>query len=370
MSASDTHSSGASERVHHLLDALHAEISRSWTLMEVCGGQTHAILRHGLDQLIPPQLELIHGPGCPVCVTAAETIDRALQLAALQDVILCSYGDMLRVPGTGPAHLLQARAAGADVRLVTAPLDALTLARAHPERQVVFFAVGFETTAPATALLAHQAWSSGTQNLSLLVAHVRVPPAMEAILAAPGCRVQGFLAAGHVCAVMGREEYEPIAAGQRLPIVITGFEPVDLLEGMLRAVRQLERGEGRVEDAYPRARAGEGNATARALIERVFCRSDRRWRGLGVLPASGLSLRPPYDALDAERRFPPAARPVPAGNGTGDQGCISGQVLQGLARPDACPSFGRGCSPERPLGAPMVSAEGACAAYWRYRQRA
>ncbi|MBC1261585.1 hydrogenase formation protein HypD [Synechococcus sp. BSF8S] len=360
-------SSSASAPVHHLLDALHNEISRSWTLMEVCGGQTHAILRHGLDQLIPRQLELIHGPGCPVCVTAAETIDRALQLASLPEVILCSYGDMLRVPGSGPDHLLQARAAGADVRLVTAPLDALALARAHPERQVVFFAVGFETTAPATALLAHQALSSGTQNLSLLVAHVRVPPAMEAILAAPHCRVQGFLAAGHVCTVMGRQEYEPIAARHRLPIVITGFEPIDLLEGMLRAVRQLERGEGRVEDAYPRAGAGEGNATARALIEQVFAISDQHWRGLGVLPGSGLRLRRPYDALDAEHRFPPVPRPDPD---SGAKDCISGQVLQGLARPDACPRFGRGCSPERPLGAPMVSSEGACAAYWRYRTRA
>ncbi|CAK6692066.1 Hydrogenase maturation factor HypD [Synechococcus sp. CBW1107] len=360
------------QEVQRLLDALHAEIRRSWTLMEVCGGQTHAILRHGLDQLIPPQLELIHGPGCPVCVTAAETIDRALELAALPEVILCTYGDMLRVPGTGPSHLLEARANGADVRVLTAPLDVLAVARSHPGRQVVFFAVGFETTAPATALLAHQAWSGGAQNLSLLVSHVRVPPAMEAILAAPECRVQGFLAAGHVCAVMGRTEYEPIAARHRRPIVITGFEPIDLLEGMLRAVRQLERGEARVEDAYPRAGAGEGNASARALIAKVFTSCDQHWRGLGVLPGSGLRLRPPYDALDAARRFPSAARARPdtdTDTDTDPQGCISGLVLQGLARPDACPRFGRGCSPERPLGAPMVSAEGACAAYWRYRER-
>ncbi len=358
------------QQVQRLLDALHAEISRSWTLMEVCGGQTHAILRHGLDQLIPPQLELIHGPGCPVCVTAAETIDRALQLAALPEVILCSYGDMLRVPGTGPSHLLEARASGADVRVVTAPLDVLALARSHPERQVVFFAVGFETTAPATALLAHQAWSSGARNLSLLVSHVRVPPAMEAILAAPEGRVQGFLAAGHVCTVMGSQEYVPIAARYGVPIVISGFEPHDLLEGMLRAVRQLEHGKARVEDAYPRAGAGEGNASARALISQVFTTCDQHWRGLGVLPGSGLCLRPPYDSLDAARRFPSAARPgTDTDTDTDTEGCISGLVLQGLARPDACPRFGRGCTPERPLGAPMVSAEGACAAYWRYRSR-
>ncbi len=353
------------ETVHRLAAILRTEVSRPWTLMEVCGGQTHAILRHGLDQLLPPGLELIHGPGCPVCVTAAETIDRALELAALPGLILCSYGDMLRVPGSGPATLLQARAGGADVRLVTAPLDVLTIARAHPDRPVVFFAVGFETTAPATALLAHQSWRQGLTNLSLLVCHVRVPPAMEAILAEPEGRVQGFLAAGHVCSVMGGAEYGPIATRHGVPIVITGFEPVDLLDGLLRCVRQLERGEARLEDAYPRANGAGGNAAARALIARVFRQAPQRWRGLGLLPASGLRLRPPYDALDAEARFPPG--PATAAPTAEAGGCISGRVLQGLARPTDCPSFGRGCTPERPLGAPMVSAEGACAAYWRYR---
>ncbi len=372
-----THHFRQPETVHRLAAELGAAMTRPWTLMEVCGGQTHAILRHGLDQLLPPGLELIHGPGCPVCVTASETIDRALELAARPGLILCSYGDMLRVPGSSPHTLLEARAAGADVRVVTAPTDALAIARAEPRRPVVFFAVGFETTAPATALLAHQAWSQRCRNLSLLVSHVRVPPALEAILAAPQGRVQAFLAAGHVCAVMGAMEYEPIAARHGVPIVITGFEPVDLLDGLLRSVRQLERGEARVEDAYPRAGAAGGNPAARALIERVFQVADQRWRGLGVLPRSGLQLRPPYDVLAAERRLPPLAQAdggaCPGGGHAPGPGrsepCLSGQVLQGLCSPEDCPSFGVACTPERPLGAPMVSAEGACAAYWRYRRR-
>jgi hydrogenase expression/formation protein HypD len=358
--------------VRQLAESLRRGVSRPWTVMEVCGGQTHAILRHGLDQLLPEGLRLIHGPGCPVCVTAAAAIDRALELAARPELILCSYGDMLRVPGSEGRDLLQARADGGDVRVVTAPLDVLAIAAAHPGRPVVFFAVGFETTAPATALLAHQAWRQEVPNLALLVCHVRVPPAMEAILAAPDCQVQGFLAAGHVCTVMGTAEYEPIAQRHRVPIVVTGFEPLDLLAGLLRCVRQLERGEGRVENAYPRASRTGGNPAARALLERVFAPVDRHWRGLGVFPASGLALRPPYDALDVERRLPLLEPPEPAEAGPArvdpePADCLSGRVLQGLALPTDCPSFGRRCTPEHPLGAPMVSAEGACAAYHRYR---
>ena len=359
------------ELVHQLAAELRREITRPWTLMEICGGQTHAILRHGLDQLLPEQLELIHGPGCPVCITAEAAIDRAQELAGRPEVILCSYGDMLRVPGSSARTLLDVRAAGGDVRIVASPSDVLAIAQAHPARTVVFFAVGFETTAPATALLAHQALSLGLGNLDLLVCHGRVPPAMEAILAAPECRVQGFLAAGHVCTVMGVEEYRPIAQRHGVPIVVTGFEPVDLLEGLLQGVRQLERGESWVFNAYPRASQDAGNGAARALMERVFTPVDQHWRGLGVLSGSGLQLRPPYDALDVERHFGATMARSAAGNGTAPgepaSPCISGRVLQGLARPTACPAFGGRCTPERPLGAPMVSAEGACAAYHRYR---
>ncbi len=356
------------EAVQQLVGQLQQAISRPWTLMEVCGGQTHALLRHGLDRLLPEGLELIHGPGCPVCVTPAATIDRALELAARPGVILCSYGDMLRVPGSDGRSLLDLRAAGACVRVVTSPLDALAIARDSPGQQVVFFAVGFETTAPATALLAHQAWCCGSSNLALLVGHVRIAPAMEALLASPHNRVQGFLAAGHVCAVMGSEELEPLSARFHVPVVVTGFEPVDLLEGLLRCVRQLERGEGRVENAYGRACRPEGNAAARALIARVFEPVDQLWRGLGLFPASGLRLRPPYAALDAARLPGQATEHRPGPDAAA--ACISGQVLQGLARPTACPAFGRTCTPERPLGAPMVSSEGACAAYWHHGDRA
>ena len=356
------------EAVHQLAAALRRELTRPWTVMEVCGGQTHAILRHGLDQLLPDRLELIHGPGCPVCVTAEAEIDRAQDLAGRPEVILCSYGDMLRVPGSSARTLLDVRAAGGDVRIVTSPSDVLAIAQAHPQRTVVFFAVGFETTAPATALLAHQAWALGLRNLALLVCHGRVPAAMAAILAAPECRVQGFLAAGHVCTVMGIEEYLPIAQRHGVPIVVTGFEPVDLLEGLLQCVRQLERGESQVINAYPRASQAAGNSAARSLIERVFTPVDQAWRGLGVLSGSGLGLRPPYDALAAERHFGVITPRPAAGNQTDPASpCISGRVLQGLARPTDCPAFGGHCTPERPLGAPMVSAEGACAAYHRYR---
>jgi hydrogenase expression/formation protein HypD len=345
--------------------------------MEVCGGQTHAIVRWGLDQLLPHQLRLIHGPGCPVCVTPAATIDAALALAGRPEVILCSYGDMLRVPGSG-SDLLGVRAAGGDVRLLTSPLQALALARRHPERQVVFLAVGFETTAPATALLARQALASGAPNLSLLTAHVRVPPAMEAILAAEGNEVQGFLAAGHVCAVMGTAELEDLVRRHRVPVVVTGFEPLDLMRGLRECVRLLEAGTPLVANAYGRVVREAGNPSAQALLREVFLVIDQPWRGFGVIEGGGLALRPPYDALDARRRFALTEfAPAPegashsasaaAGDASGDGPCISGLILQGRRTPADCPAFGTACTPEHPLGAPMVSSEGACAAYHRYR---
>jgi hydrogenase expression/formation protein HypD len=361
--------------VRTLAAELAAITTRPWTLMEVCGGQTHAIVRWGLDQLLPPGMRLIHGPGCPVCVTPAATIDAALQLARRPEVILCSYGDMLRVPGSASGDdLLGVRAGGGDVRLLTSPLQAIELALAHPERQVVFLAVGFETTAPATALLARQALALGLANLSLLVAHVRVAPAMAAILADPANRVQGFLAAGHVGSVMGLPELEAISARYRVPVVVTGFEPQDLMAGLLACVRQLEAGRAAVENAYGRMVRPEGNRTAQAVMAEVFAVVDQPWRGLGVLPASGLALRGPYRRLDAHERFvleAPAAAlpPVDSGPAAGADSnpCISGRILRGLASPPDCPAFGGACRPEHPLGAPMVSSEGACAAYHRYR---
>lgn len=340
--------------------------TRPWTLMEVCGGQTHAIVRWGLDQLLPPGLRLIHGPGCPVCVTPAETLDAALQLAQRPEVILCSYGDMLRVPGSNGDDLLGVRASGGDVRLLTSPLQALALARSHPDRQVVFLAVGFETTAPATALLARQALATEIPNLSLLVAHVRVPPAMAAILEAEGNTVQGFLAAGHVGAVMGLAELEMLVARTQVPIVVTGFEPLDILIGVLRCVEQLEAGEARVQNAYGRVVQKAGNGEAQALLAEVFTVVDQPWRGLGVLPQGGLTLWGAYQQLDARNRFPElsgfeVAELPPA------SACMAGTILQGRATPADCPAFGTTCTPEHPLGAPMVSSEGACAAYYRYR---
>lgn len=354
--------------------ALAAELAalttRPWTLMEVCGGQTHAIVRWGLDQLLPPGLRLIHGPGCPVCVTPAATIDAALALARRPEVILASYGDMLRVPGSHPGDdLLGVRAVGGAVRLVTAAQQAIELAVSHPDRQVVFLAVGFETTAPATALLARQARTLGLANLSILAAHVRVPPAMEAILTAPDSepmpcdRVQGFLAAGHVAAVMGTAELEALAARHELPVVVTGFEPADLLRGLLACVRRLEAGRPGLENAYGQVVRAAGNPAARALLAEVFTVVDRPWRGFGVIRGGGLDLAPAFAELDARRRFG-LDGPV----GEEERGpCIAGRVLQGRATPDQCPAFGRECTPEHPLGAPMVSSEGACAAWFRYR---
>ncbi len=345
-----------------LAERIRKEATRRWTLMEVCGGQTHAILASGLDAMIESAVELLHGPGCPVCVTPVETLDRALALAALPNVVLCSFGDMLRVPGSH-GDLFAARARGADVRVVYSPLDAVRLAAASPERRVVFFAVGFETTVPAVAAAARQARAQGLRNFFLLTSHVRVPPALDAILSAPGVRVDAFLAAGHVCTIMGTQEYEPLAARYRVPIVATGFEPRDILEGVLLAVRQLERREARVEIQYRRAVRPEGNPAARALVDEVFEIADRPWRGIGVVPGGGLALRRAWRALDAEQVFPELASVV----AEEPPECRAGDVLRGVLRPPACPEFGRGCTPERPLGAPMVSSEGACAAYYRYR---
>jgi hydrogenase expression/formation protein HypD len=333
-------------------------VTRPWTLMEVCGGQTHTLIRQGIDQLLPSQIELVHGPGCPVCVTPLALIDEAIAIAKRPDAILCSFGDMLRVPGSSE-DLFMARAAGGDARVVYSPLDALEVARRNPDKTVVFFAVGFETTAPANAMAVKQAKALGIDNFALLVAHVLVPPAIMAILVSPGNRVQGFLAPGHVCAIEGWRDYEPIARDFGVPIVVTGFEPVDLLEGIRMAVGQLEEGRAEVENQYVRAVVRDGNTPARAVVAEVFEPCDRAWRGIGVIPNSGLRLREAYRAHDAELRFPREGEPA-----SESEICIAGDVLRGRAKPHDCPAFGTLCTPESPLGAPMVSSEGACAAYF------
>lgn len=341
-----------------LLDGIRSLVTRPWVLMEVCGGQTHGIVRHGIDQLLPPEVELVHGPGCPVCVTPVRMIDRAHAIAGRSDVIFCSFGDMLRVPGS-ESDLLTLKSRGAAIRVVYSPLDCLRIARENPEREVVFFAIGFETTAPANAILAWQAREQGLTNLSLLVAHVRVPPAMVSILESPDNRVQGFLGPGHVCTVVGYEEYEPLAARHRVPVVITGFEPVDLLQGILLVLRQLEEGRTEVENQYPRVVRREGNIVARQWIDRVFEECDREWRGAGWIAGSGYRLRPGFEAHDAEKRFD-LSGVISAAPGP----CLSGQILQGAKKPHDCPAFGHACTPEHPLGPTMVSSEGACAAYY------
>lgn len=346
-----------------LAAAIRRLVRRPWTLMEVCGGQTHTILKTGLEELLPPEITLVHGPGCPVCVTPLALIDKAIAIATRPEVIFCSFGDMLRVPGSSRS-LFDAKAAGADIRIVYSPLDALRLAKANPARQVVFFAVGFETTAPANAMAVWQAAREGVANFSVLVAHVLVPPAIRAILDSPNCRVQAFLAPGHVCTVMGYEDYEAIARRYRVPIVVTGFEPLDLLEGIRLAVAQLESGRAEVENQYARAVRREGNRKAQQLIAEVFEVSPRCWRGIGEIPSSGLQLREPYRDFDAELRFPEAASEAAE-----SQECIAGAVLQGLKKPHECPAFAVRCTPESPLGAPMVSSEGACAAYYRYGRK-
>ena len=353
--------------------ALAKALTRPWTLMEVCGGQTHSILRWGLDQLLPPGLQLIHGPGCPVCVTPAETLDQALLLALGGEVTLCSYGDMLRVPGSESQSscrdLLAARAAGGDVRVITAPLQALELARRHPQRQVVLLAVGFETTAPATALVVAQACRLGLTNLSLLMAHVRVVPAMAAVASADGNRVQGFLAAGHVAAVMGGDELAQLAVQTALPVVIAGFDPLQLLQGLLSCVELLERGSHGLVNAYAPVVRAAGNPAAKRLLERVFVPADGEWRGFGQVAGGVLELRPAYRHLDARERFGLSQLQIlePSAVET-EQRCMSAAVLQGRCKPSQCPSFGTACTPSHPLGAPMVSSEGACAAYYAYRR--
>jgi hydrogenase expression/formation protein HypD len=346
--------------VQKALREIEAVVSQPWVLMEICGGQTHAIVRNGLDQLLPPEIELVHGPGCPVCVTPLELIDRALAIAARPDVIFTSYGDMLRVPGT-EQDLFSIRASGGDVRVVYSPLDAVKIAQETSNKEVVFFAIGFETTAPANAMSLLQAKSLGLDNYSVLVSHVRVPPAMRAILDSPENRVQAFLAAGHVCAVMGYWEYVPIAQAYGTPIVVTGFEPLDIAQGILMAVKQLEKGRAEAENAYKRAVTREGNQPAQEIIKRVFETCDRKWRGIGVIPDSGWKLRPTYRQFDAELRFE-------LGDIQSDESpdCISGLILQGRKKPPDCTAFGEACLPAHPLGATMVSAEGACAAYYRY----
>jgi hydrogenase expression/formation protein HypD len=355
------------ELARTLVERIRARATRRWTLMEVCGGQTHTIVKQGISEVLEDAVEMIHGPGCPVCVTPLEQIDRALHLALRPDVIFTSFGDMLRVPGS-KCDLFQVRARGGQVRVVYSPLDALELARRTPDREVVFFAVGFETTAPANAMAVWRARELGVENFSVLVSHVTVPPAMTAILESPDNRVQGFLAAGHVCTVMGWEEYEPIAARYGVPIVVTGFEPVDILEGIAMAVSQLEEGRHEVENQYARSVRRTGNGPARELVERVFRLVDRQWRGIGEIPMSGLGLREAFAPWDAERKFG-----LDHIRATEPAECRAGDVLRGRIKPVECAAFGTACTPERPLGAPMVSSEGACAAYWasaRYRDAA
>ena len=350
------------EAAKRVAAAIGTVVTRPWTIMEVCGGQTHAIVKYGIDRMLPDQVELLHGPGCPVCVTSAGMIDKAIEIALRPEVIMATFGDMLRVPGTDDS-LLGARAQGADVRIVYSPLDAVTLARDNPDREIVFFGVGFETTASTTAAAVETARRAGLGNFSLLVAHVLVPPAIEAILSAPEARVQGFLAAGHVCTIMGYEAYHPIAARYRVPIVVTGFEPLDILQGVWMCLRQLEQGRAEVENQYARSVREEGNEAARDLIAQVFEVVPRQWRGVGPIPASGFGLRDAYRAFDAEARFGTAS------DLEADTPCLAGQVLQGRIKPDGCPAFGAACTPDTPLGAPMVSSEGACAAYYAHRRR-
>ncbi|MCC7385339.1 MAG: hydrogenase formation protein HypD [Deltaproteobacteria bacterium] len=347
-------------RAEALVEAIKRRVTRPWTIMEVCGGQTHAIMRFGLQDVLPKNVELVHGPGCPVCVTPVELIDKAIAIARRPEVVFTSFGDMLRVPGSNES-LLQAKAQGADVRMVYSPLDAVTLAERQRDRQVVFFAVGFETTAPATAMAAYRAKRLGLTNFSLLVSHVLVPPAISAILASPKARINGFLAAGHVCTIMGTEEYLPIAQAHHVPIVVTGFEPVDILHGLYLCLTQLEEGRGEVENAYARVVRDSGNVEARRIMREVFEVGPRVWRGIGAIPASGLVLSEAYRAFDGETRFD-----VRAIGGAESPECISGLVLQGLAKPWECKAFGVRCTPEHPLGAPMVSSEGVCAAYHRF----
>lgn len=351
-----------SKLTHNLLSEIRRITTQHWVIMEICGGQTHSIMQNGIDQLLPQEIELVHGPGCPVCVTSLELIDKALAIASQPNVIFCSFGDMLRVPGSSK-DLFSIRAEGGQVKVVYSPMDAVKIAQANPDKQVVFFAIGFETTAPANAMSVIQAKAMGLKNFSILVSQVTVPPAMHAILGSPQNRVQGFLAAGHVCSVMGYWEYPPIAEQYKIPIVVTGFEPIDLLNGILMTVRQLEAGTHSVENAYARVVSFEGNKPAQAILNRTFEVCDRNWRGIGLIPASGWRLRSDFADFDAERRFDVGKIQTHE-----SELCIAGQVLQGRKKPIECPAFGTLCTPENPLGATMVSSEGACAAYYRYHR--
>lgn len=346
--------------VEQYITELHRTATRPWTVMEVCGGQTHSLVKNGLLNLLPPNVRMVHGPGCPVCVTPLNLIDKAVYLAEERGVMLCSFGDMIRVPGSKKS-LLEAKASGADVRILYSPLEAVKLARENPHREVVFFAVGFETTAPANALSVVHAQQLGLENYSILASHVLVPPAIEAVMQDADTHIQGFLAAGHVCAIMGLDAYLPLVRNHQIPVVVTGFEPVDLLQGILMTVRQLERGEARLENQYTRVVRAEGNPEAQRVIEQVFEVVDREWRGIGTIPDSGWAVRPELAEFDADRKFQvriPKAPECPD--------CIAGLVLKGIKKPHECSQFGRACTPERPLGAPMVSSEGACAAYYHY----
>ena len=352
------------EMAGRMLEQIKRSVTRPWAIMEVCGGQTHTIIRNGIDQLLPDGVELIHGPGCPVCVTPLETIDRALAIAALPDVIFCSFGDMIRVPGSS-IDLFRVKSQGGDIRIVYSPLDAVKVAQENPDKQVVFFGIGFETTAPANAMTVVMARRLGLTNFSLLVSHVLVPPAIRAIMDSPTHRVQGFLAAGHVCTVMGTGQYGPIVEQYRVPIVVTGFEPLDVLEGIRRVLLQLEQGRSELENAYLRAVSSEGNPAAQAVLADVFDVCDRTWRGIGMIPQSGWKLSERYTDFDAEIRFDVTdivTQESPL--------CRSGEVLQGLIKPNQCGAFGKECTPRMPLGAPMVSNEGACAAYYQFRRMA
>ncbi len=348
------------QRVREVLDEIHRITTRPWRLMEVCGGQTHSIIRHGIDQLLPASIDMIHGPGCPVCVTPQSIIDQAIAIAALPNTIMVSFGDMLRVPGS-KRDLFQVKAEGGDVRVVYSPLECLRIAQENPSKEVVFFGVGFETTAPANAMAVFQAKQRGIPNFSMLVSHVCVPPVLDALMSSPEVQVQGFLLAGHVCAVMGYWEYLPLAEKFHVPMVVTGFEPLDVTRGIYMAVRQLEEGRAEVENAYERVVVPQGNAPAMAIIDEVFEACDREWRGIGSIPGSGWQLKPAYAPYDAAKRFP-----------LGDVHtvestlCRAGDVLKGILKPNECPAFGKQCTPRRPLGAPMVSSEGACAAYYNF----
>jgi len=346
-----------------LVKKIRQTVTRPWVIMEICGGQTHAIMHYGLHQLLPPEIELVHGPGCPVCVTSLELVDKALAIAARPDVIFTSYGDMLRVPGSQD-DLFNLRARGANIQVVYSPLDAVQTARDNPDKQVVFFAIGFETTAPANLAALAQARALNLDNFSLLISHVCVPPAMHAILGSPNNRVQGFLAAGHVCAIMGYWEYHPIAELYKIPITVTGFEPVDLLNGILLTVQALEKNEVVVQNAYPRVVTERGNIQAQQMIQTYFESCDRNWRGIGMIPMSGWALREEFARYDAEKRFS-----VEHIQTRESEVCISGQILQGIKKPNECPAFGTLCTPQNPLGATMVSSEGACAAYYRYARK-